>query len=202
VANDFRQTPEYSAQQMIRRVIRQAKTLTRAERDVTLVVVNAWFWHRALDGQIHPGRKRIARKAGCCVRTVASVLDRLRNAGVLMPIQYLKGGNRSTRYRVCTLAIFDFCGVSIPETLGGDLEALETVQFCTAGKSKIARLTSAKIAHGTTAFDTSPSIPGQEINQSRDMASKPGNGLSLDRLKDPSQEKILERIFPDSGAIH
>ena len=36
--NDFRQTPEYSAQQMIRRVIRQAKTLTRAERDVTLVI--------------------------------------------------------------------------------------------------------------------------------------------------------------------
>ena len=100
--------------------------LSRTERDVARTVLNLWFFHRGpkLTGVIRPGRAYLARKNKCSVRTVASLLKRLRDAGILITIAYAKGGRRATQYRLDVQGLMVWCGVKFPEVAKGALKLL------------------------------------------------------------------------------
>jgi hypothetical protein len=100
--------------------------LSRTERDIARTVLNLWFFHRgpSLTGVIRPGRAYLARKNKCSVRTVASLLKRLRDAGILATIAYAKGGRRATQYRLDVQGLMVWCGVKFPEVAEGALKLL------------------------------------------------------------------------------
>lgn len=100
--------------------------LSRTERDVARTVLNLWFYHRGpkFTGVIRPGRAYLARKNKCSIRTVASLLKRLREAGVLETIAYAKGGCRATHYRLDVHGLMVWCGVKFPEVVEGALKLL------------------------------------------------------------------------------
>lgn len=126
VSVDFKKSREAERQRYARSVIRKAKRemLTKSERDVLLVVVNLWFYHKCgRDGFIHPGRNKIAKRADVSVVTVARALARLRAYGFVDAVDYAKGGRKATRYFVdldCILETLNPHGV---ETLAGRLLA-------------------------------------------------------------------------------
>lgn len=100
--------------------------VSRTERDLVRTVLNLWFHHRG-EGQmgvIRPGRAYLARKNKCSVRTVASLLKRLRDEGLLLTIAYAKGGRRATQYRLDVHALMVWCGVKFPEVVKGALKLL------------------------------------------------------------------------------
>lgn len=100
--------------------------LSRTERDIARTVLNLWFHHRGpkFTGVIRPGRAYLARKNKCSVRSVASLLKRLREAGVLATIAYAKGGCRATHYRLDVHGLMVWCGVKFPEVAEGALKLL------------------------------------------------------------------------------
>lgn len=119
---------------------------SKGERDVVLAVLNLWFVHRKKDGGVfHPGRTKLARRAGVSVRTVASTLAMLRDAGVMQTVSHAKGGwGKATRYTFDVIAYFPACGFDYPAFIPGDL----VVQNCTHSRPPIAHNMRAKIAHG------------------------------------------------------
>ena len=140
----FKNSAEQQFRRVIRDAIRRCPDFSKGQRDVTLAVVNHWFHHRA-KGAIHPGRKKISKKADVSMRTVASTFAMLRAAQVMIPVANLKGGyGTATRYKVDLVALMVLTGCDFLDLISPDLR----VQNCTVAQSKIARLYSAKIAHG------------------------------------------------------
>lgn len=92
---------------VIREGIRRAEGLSRRERDGLMYCANLWFYHRNGEGFIRPGAKLLASKLECCERTAKSVFKKLREAGYLIPLEYLKGGHNATRYAVDLALIID-----------------------------------------------------------------------------------------------
>lgn len=131
VAVDFKKSREAERQRYVRSIIRKIKrdVLTKAERDVLMVLVNLWFYHKGgPNGFIHPGRKKIAKRANVSVVTVARALSRLRDYGVIDATMYEKGGRKATRYLVdidCIIETFNPHGV---ETIPGVLVPFASVQ--------------------------------------------------------------------------
>lgn len=108
--SNFRASKKAGDVAFLRQAIRKAK-ITRAERDITIRIINLWYYHK--DGPeklIRPGRKLLARQCKCSVRTVASCLKKLREAKVLKTIAYQRGGNKATRYQVMEANLLRFCG--------------------------------------------------------------------------------------------
>jgi hypothetical protein len=99
----------------------------RLERDLITMLANLWFHHRGENGEgvIRPGREYLAKRAKCSIRSVASLLKRLREAGILIPIEYLKGGRKATRYKLDMHRLLVWCGVQFPEVVQGALKLLK-----------------------------------------------------------------------------
>jgi len=104
----------------------------RLERDLITNLTNLWFHHREPNGEgvIRPGKKLLANRAKCSERSVASLLKRLRDAEILIPIAYLKGGRRATRYKLDLHKLMVWCGVRFPKECEGALRLLKrSLQF-------------------------------------------------------------------------
>lgn len=136
--NDTKEQFTDSQEAAFRRLTRQAirrGDFTRGQRDVMLAFVNFWFHHRAKgNGTVYPGRKKLAARAKVSIRTVASVLDLMREAGAIVAIAHLHGKNgKATEYRVDPVSLFAMCGVQFPTA------SVIGVQNCTGvGRAKIA----------------------------------------------------------------
>lgn len=125
----FVETDHGQERSLARRAIDKAfksGILSRTEKDVMTTVLNLWFAHRGpkMTGVIRPGRAYLAKKNKCSVRTVASLLKRMRDAGFLVTIAYAKGGRRATQYRLDTHGLMVWCGVKFPEVAKGALRLL------------------------------------------------------------------------------
>ena len=195
----FKDGDEYFLRHIVRAGVRKS-AMTRCERDVTIVLLNLWLHHRNGPTKvIRPGRERVAKKSGSSVRTVASVMAKLRKAGVIKAVAYAKGGNNATRYTMDLIALMEFCGCVLPEAAPGELVRVPT-ENCTVQEPEIARLTHAAIAHGLklTCEGTKPNIKHVEYP----------NGIVHDDEEGPFQEfgswedwltrqgQILERENP------
>ena len=139
----FKDSQEAAFRRVVRDAVRKAD-FTKAERDVTLALVNFWFHHKSSGKPIHPGREKLAIRAGVSVRTVASTLAMLRAASVLVPVANLNGGFKTaTRYTVNIPHLLTLCGCDwLDHFLRG------SNRNCTVAAMEIARLRRAKIAHG------------------------------------------------------
>lgn len=113
------------AREAVDKAFKEGK-FSRTERDLARTILNLWFHHRGekQTGVIRPGRTYLARKNKCSVRTVASLLKRFREAGLLHTIAYAKGGRRATQYRLDVKALMVWCGVKFPEVAKGALKLL------------------------------------------------------------------------------
>jgi hypothetical protein len=120
--SDFRKSREASWRRYLRSAVRQS-AMSRAQKDVTMGVLNLWLHHRnGLKGVIHPGRERLAKGAKVSVRTVASTLKALRDAGVLKASKHAYGeGQKPTEYTMNTLALIVHCGGELPEWVAAEL---------------------------------------------------------------------------------
>lgn len=130
----FKDSQEAAFRRVIRQTIRRGP-FTKSEREVVLAFVNHWFQHRkSTKGVIHPGRKKLAKKAGVSIRTVASTLDMLRRAGAIDAVNHLHGlhGN-ATEYTVNTVALTDLCAQE-----KADLRVNGVKNCTTQGRAKIA----------------------------------------------------------------
>lgn len=148
------------ARQAVNKAFREGQ-FSRTERDVALAILNLWFHHRGAQmmGVIRPGRKYLAKHCGCCVRTVASVLKRLREANILLTIAYAKGGRRATQYRLDTHALMVWCGVKFPEVANGALKLLAR-PLKAAARVYQKRATS---AHGNNNRSEVSNLPRSEV---------------------------------------
>jgi len=107
----FSQSSEAAFRRLVRDAIRNGP-FTKAERDVTLAVINHWFHYRNGPKKfIHPSRAMLAKKAQCSIATVKRCLAMLRASWVLRPLSGLRAGQgMAVRYRVNLGAIFSLCG--------------------------------------------------------------------------------------------
>lgn len=112
----FSKSREFTYRRLMRDYVRKGP-FTKAERDVTLAILNVWLTHRnGPKTYIHPSRYALAKKAGVSVRTVASVLSILRTGGALVVISNTKGGrNTATRYRIDDLCLLEMCGLDLSQ---------------------------------------------------------------------------------------
>lgn len=138
----FKDSQEAAFRRVIRQAIRRGP-FSKSERDVTLAFVNHWFQHRNSEKKVvHPGRRKLAKRAGVSVRTVASTLDLLRRHGAIVAVAHLHGlhGN-ATEYVVNVPALTDLCAKSKTDI------RVNGVQFCTgSGRAKIAHRISNVVA--------------------------------------------------------
>lgn len=117
----FKDSHEAAFRRMVRAAIKKGP-FSRAERDITLAIVNHWFHHKGGPKKfIHPSRESIAKKSGTCVRSVASAFAMLRDCDILRPVSGMKGGRRkATHYTVDVWTLMVFCGVTwVEEFLSG-----------------------------------------------------------------------------------
>jgi hypothetical protein len=151
----FKDSQEASFRRIIRQTIRKGP-FTKSEREVVLAFINHWFQHRkSTKGVVHPGRKKLAKRAGVSIRTVASVLDLLRTHGVIDAKAHLHGlhGN-ATEYTVCTVALTELCAKKKADI------RVDGVQNCTGtGRAKIAHRINNVIA-----------FPSQDVKASKGAA--------------------------------
>lgn len=83
---------------------------TPSDKNIILAIVNLWFHHKSF---IHPGRKKLAAKAGVTEKTVSRSLAKLRQSGVLILVSHLTGGRKATRYDVDAIKLLELCGCPI-----------------------------------------------------------------------------------------
>jgi len=116
---EFRDSAEYALQRLVRQVIRKNKNLSAHQRNILIAICNDWFFHKnGPKKHIHPGRKRLAKKANTTVITVARALKLFREAGIVHVVARPRGeGQKPTQYVVDEVAILKFCGCDIPETV-------------------------------------------------------------------------------------
>lgn len=119
----FADSDEHSHRQFMRRQVRKAK-VGKNERDVVLALMNIWFVRKKTDGVMHPGRKKIAKMANCSIRTVASIMARMREAGALIVVSHGKGGRASTRYKMDFIKLILFLGYKLPIEVAGELKKI------------------------------------------------------------------------------
>jgi hypothetical protein len=122
VRKSFSSTSEHEHRQFMRRAVRKAK-ISKNERDVVLALMNIWFVRKS-DGEMHPGRKKIAKMAGVSIRTVASIMARMRETEALLVVSHGKGGRASTRYRMNLENLILFLGYEMPRVIEGELRKI------------------------------------------------------------------------------
>lgn len=114
----------YTDMQYVRRAISKSG-LNANRRDALRYIVNLWFYHRNITGEIHPGVEKIAKKLRLSIRTVKSILNEFRRAGFMAAIAYAKGGRKATRYRIDVDQICETLAPTKAVTVPGEL--VETV---------------------------------------------------------------------------
>jgi len=110
INESFKDTQEAAFRRVIRQAIRRGP-FTKSEREVVLAFFNHWFQHRKnTKGVVHPGRKKLAKRAAVSIPTVKRTLAMLRDFGVIYAKAHLHGlrGN-ATEYTVCTIALTELC---------------------------------------------------------------------------------------------
>lgn len=109
---DFADSQEASFRRLIRDAIRKGP-FTKSERDVTLAFVNHWFHHRNGSKRvIHPGRDKLAKKAGVTIKTVSRCLDVLRHYGAIEATACLHGlHGKATEYTVDVVRLLALCAL-------------------------------------------------------------------------------------------
>lgn len=153
----FRESQEFAFRRCVRDAIKKGG-FTKGHRDVTLNIVNLWFYRKASsDDIIHPGRAKIAKRAGVTVKTVSRCMANLRDAGVLQVVSHPHGGwNSSTRYRVNLIALFRHCGCQFPEWIPGQLVEQNVPQ----AMPEMSRKMGDKMSHGNKSVRDCPSQEG------------------------------------------
>lgn len=129
VSVDFKKSREAERQRYTRSIIRKIKRekLTKAERDVLMVMVNLWFYHKCgPNGFIHPGREKIAKRSDVSVVTVSRSLATLKGFGVITSTEYEHGGRKSTRYFVDIDRIAEVFNPHGVKTVSGQLVQFHT----------------------------------------------------------------------------
>lgn len=121
----FSDTHEHSHRQFMRRAVKKAK-VSNNEKAVVSALMNIWFVRKG-DGEMHPGRKKIAKMAGVSVRTVAAIMARMREVGALVVVSHAKGGRASTRYRMDLEKLILFLGYTLPRVIEGELRKIAVV---------------------------------------------------------------------------
>lgn len=100
--SEFSKTEEFAFRKYIRSIIRKTDKLTKTQKEITLYMVNLWFYHRSgPKPYIHPSNKQICKKIKCVRATVQSCKKHLRDIGVIVEIGHANfKGKRATRYVV------------------------------------------------------------------------------------------------------
>lgn len=131
----FKDSQEAAFRRVVRDTIRRT-AFSKADRDVTLALVNHWFVHRhSPKGVVHPGRDKLARKAGVSIKTVSRCLDMLRHFGVLTAVAHLEGlHGKATEYQV-----------SIPALMG--LRSLKKADLSVNGGTNVPTSGRDKMSH-------------------------------------------------------
>ena len=111
ILSDYKDSADYAFKRMVRAAIRKSE-MTKSDRDITLAIVDLWFFHKnGRKKYIHPGRRKLAKKAKVTIITVARCLAKLRAAGILTVIKNPRGeGQKPTQYTVNIHALLVFCG--------------------------------------------------------------------------------------------
>lgn len=132
---DFSSSQEAAFRRRIRASIRKGP-FTKSQRDVVLAFFNHWFFHRTSTKKVvHPGRDKLARKAGVSVRTVAATLDLLRHHGAIIAVAHLNGlHGKATEYVVDIVAMTELCDLK-----KSDIRVNGVQNLPLAGSAKIAR---------------------------------------------------------------
>ena len=136
--NNFSDTREAEFRRVLRRTIRKGP-FTKSEREVVLAFINHWLQHRnSTKGVVHPGRKKLAKRAKVCVRTVAGTFKLLRQHGAIIPMAHLHGlrGN-ATEYTVDVIALTELCAKK-----KADLAVSGVQNIPSSGRAKIAHRSS------------------------------------------------------------
>lgn len=107
---EFKASQEAAFRRVVRATIRKAP-FTKSERDVTLALVNHWFFHRnGKKGYIHPGREKLAKKANVSVKTASRCLGFLRSIGAITATAHLAGlHGDATEYTVNIVTLLHIC---------------------------------------------------------------------------------------------
>lgn len=107
----FKDSQEAAFRRMVRDAVRKGP-FTRAERDVTLAIINHWFHHKGgAKPFIHPSREAVAKKAKVSVKTVSRALEMLRTIEALRPVSGIGGGKaKATQYKVSLPHLMAYCG--------------------------------------------------------------------------------------------
>lgn len=108
--SEFKDSQEASFRRVIRDEIRRGP-FSKGQRDALLAFMNHWFAHRnSKCGIVHPGRQKIAKKAGVTIKTVSRLFEILRLYGVIEASDHLNGlrGN-ATEYTVDTEVLGAVC---------------------------------------------------------------------------------------------
>ncbi|HCT33047.1 MAG TPA: hypothetical protein DF966_07790 [Sulfitobacter sp.] len=108
----FKDSQEAAFRRVVRSQIKRGP-FTKGQRDALLAFINHWFQHRtSKGGMVHPGRKKIAAKAGVTIKTVSRLFDLLRNHGVIVAEANLNGlHGKATAYTVSTVHLTALCGM-------------------------------------------------------------------------------------------
>ena len=119
---EFKASREGAWRRFLRRAVLQSD-MTRTQKAVAIPILNLWLHHRnGTKGRIHPGRERLAKEAKASIRTVASTLKILRDAGVIKVRARPNGeGQKPTEYTLNTIALIVFCGADLPKWIEGEL---------------------------------------------------------------------------------
>ena len=106
----FEDSQEAAFRRLIRQSIRKGP-FSKGQRDVMIAFFNHWLHHRkSVKGVVHPGREKLARKAGVTVKTVSRTLGLLRATGVITAIAHLNGlDGKATEYTVSIQHLFALC---------------------------------------------------------------------------------------------
>ncbi len=107
----FADSQEAAFRKNVRAMVK-AGPFTKSERDVALAFFNHWLHHRnGAKGYVHPGREKLAKKAGVTIRTVSRCLDMLRESGAIVATAHLEGlHGKATQYVVNMPALAELCG--------------------------------------------------------------------------------------------
>jgi len=92
----FKDSAEAKFRREVRSMIRRGP-FSKADRDVTLALVNHWLHHRRTSEVIHPGRTKLAAKAGVSVSTVKRCLALLRHYGAIDAVAHEREVRRRIR---------------------------------------------------------------------------------------------------------
>lgn len=161
---EFHNGQEAAFRRLVRDVVKRSH-LTKSEQAVCLSVMNLWFHHRnGATKTIHPGREKLAKSANVSVRTVATTLAKMREAGVLVAVAHPRGeGQKPTEYKVKLSLIFDFCGADIPEWMGGNLAPVSDKVACKIAHHSNAVLHTTGVQELHTDKGYVPTIPSQGL---------------------------------------